>query len=128
MTIKVAHIALWTKDIDRLCTFWMSALGAEAGPLYQSRNRPGYESRFLSFADGAQIEVMSGPWVGPAFAHEAQGYAHVALSLGSEAAVNALADRMRPLGALRAEPRHTGDGFYEAVLCDPDGNLIEITA
>lgn len=128
MPIKVAHVAIWTRDIDRLCAFWTMAFGADVGTLYQSRNRPGYTSRFLRFADGAEIEVMSGPWVGPAYAAEAQGYAHVAMSLGSEAAVDALADRMRPHGALRAAPRHTGDGFYEAILCDPDGNLIEITA
>ncbi|WP_227751836.1 VOC family protein [Tabrizicola oligotrophica] len=128
MTIRVAHVALWTPDIDRLCAFWTLAFGAEVGPLYQSRNRPGYLSRFLRFGDGAEIEVMSGPWVGPAFVAEAQGYAHVALSLGSKAAVDALAERMRPHGALKAAPRSTGDGFYEAILCDPDGNLIEITA
>ncbi|WP_244748381.1 hypothetical protein [Mesorhizobium sp. 131-3-5] len=27
----------------------------------------------------------------------------------------------------RAAPRLTGDGFYEAVIEDPDGNLIEVT-
>ncbi|MFO5517270.1 glyoxalase/bleomycin resistance/extradiol dioxygenase family protein, partial [Klebsiella pneumoniae] len=25
-------------------------------------------------------------------------------------------------------PRTTGDGYYEAVIADPDGNLIEIVA
>ena len=24
-------------------------------------------------------------------------------------------------------PRLTGDGYYEAVVTDPDGNLVEIT-
>jgi lactoylglutathione lyase len=30
-------------------------------------------------------------------------------------------------GILISPARMTGDGFYEAVLKDPDGNLIEIT-
>jgi lactoylglutathione lyase len=25
------------------------------------------------------------------------------------------------------EPRTTGDGYYESVISDPEGNLIEIT-
>jgi len=58
---------------------------------------------------------------------EAQGYAHLAVSLGSRAAVEEMAERMRARGALHAEPRQTGDGYFEAVLRDPDGNLIEIT-
>lgn len=128
MAIRLAHVALWTRDIDRLCAFWAQTFGASVGPLYQSRNRPGYQSRFLRFTSGAEVEVMAGPWVGGPPAHEGQGYAHVALSLGSKAAVDDLAGRMRQQGSLHAAPRHTGDGFYEAVLRDPDGNLIEITA
>ena len=27
-----------------------------------------------------------------------------------------------------SEPRLTGDGYYEAVVADPDGNLVEITS
>lgn len=128
MTFRLAHIALWTRDIERLCAYWHRVFGAEIGPLYESRNRPGYQSRFLRFGTGAEIEVMSGPWVDPPGGAEAQGYAHVAISLGSEDAVDALAARMESEGMLHAAPRHTGDGFYEAVLRDPDGNLIEITA
>lgn len=126
--MQIAHIALWTRDIDRLCAFWQLAFGTNVDPLYESRNRPGFRSRFLRFDAGATVEVMTGPWVGDAPAPEAQGYTHVAVSLGSEQAVDDLAGRMRPLGALHAEPRRTGDGFYEAVLRDPDGNLIEVTS
>ena len=71
---------------------------------------------------------MEGPWVTPGDPKEERtGLAHVALSLGSEQAVDAMAARAEVQGLLVAKPRWTGDGFYEAVLCDPDGNLIEIT-
>jgi lactoylglutathione lyase len=51
--MKIAHIALWTKDLERAAAFWQRIFAA---------------------------------------------------------------------------PRWTGDGFYEAVIADPDAKLIEITA
>ncbi|MES2434898.1 MAG: VOC family protein [Pseudomonadota bacterium] len=126
--MKMAHVAMWTRDLDRLCAFWQRVLGAQIGEVYQSRNRPGYTSRFLTFQDGPSVEVMSGPWVGDAMGDEGTGYAHLAFSLGDPAAVDALAEAMRAEGRLVSGPRQTGDGYYEAVLRDPDGNLIEIVA
>jgi lactoylglutathione lyase len=29
---------------------------------------------------------------------------------------------------LLGEPRRTGDGYYESVILDPEGNRIEITS
>jgi len=29
---------------------------------------------------------------------------------------------------IRSEPRQTGDGYFEAVVEDPDGNSVEIIA
>ena len=43
-------------------------------------------------------------------------------------AVDALAARMESVGLLVSPPRRTGDGFYEAVIRDPEGNLVEITS
>ncbi len=126
--MKMAHVALWTRDLDALCEFWARVLGAHIGETYESQNRPGYRSRFLSFQDGPSVEVMTGPWVGDAVSNEAAGYAHLAFSLGTHAAVDQLADTLRAEGRLVSGPRLTGDGFYEAVLRDVDGNLIEIVA
>ena len=125
--ISIAHAALWTRDLERLCAFWVRVFGATAGEIYRSQNRPGYSSRFLRFADGPTLEVMTGPWVHEAPRGETAGYAHLALSIGSAAAVDRIAALMAQEGALASAPLHTGDGFYEAVIRDPDGNLIEIT-
>jgi lactoylglutathione lyase len=127
-TRRLAHVALWTRDLDRLCDFWAELAEVTVGPLYESRNRPGYHARFLHFADGASLEVMTGPWVGETAPHEAGGYAHVALSLGSSQQVDLVAARHAKSGTLVSGPRRTGDGYYEAVIRDPDGNLVEITA
>ena len=123
--MKIAHLALWTTDIDRLGHFWSDMFGARIGERYESARRPGFASRFLTLDDGPSIEIMQGPWIETAAdASERAGYAHVAVSLGSRDAVDrmaALADRR---GILVSPARMTGDGFYEAVLADPDGNLV----
>lgn len=127
--MRIAHIALWTADLDRLCRFWADTFGAIVGDLYESARRPGFSSRFLYLKDGPSIEIMQGPWITPqGLQEERQGYAHLALSLGSREAVDALAAKAAASGILLSPARMTGDGFYEAVLKDPDGNPIEITA
>ena len=127
--MKITHVALWCRDLERAVGFWEKYFAALAGPLYASARRPGFVSRFVRLAEGAELELMSAPWLddpAPAGAERA-GWAHVAISLGSEAAVDALSARLSADGFLLAAPRHTGDGFYEAVAKDPEGNLIEIT-
>ncbi|EMT0882808.1 glyoxalase/bleomycin resistance/extradiol dioxygenase family protein, partial [Enterobacter hormaechei] len=45
---------------------------------------------------------------------------------GSKAKVDSMAEQARSGGTLLSAPRMTGDGFYEAVIADPDGNRIEL--
>jgi lactoylglutathione lyase len=127
--MKIAHVALWTRDIDAQMAFWQRYFNGVAGEEYVSRNRPGFVSRFVSLADGPQLEIMRLPDLLPAEqANERVGWAHIALSVGGEGQVDMLAQRARQEGILQAPPRWTGDGFYEAIIRDPDGNTIEITA
>jgi lactoylglutathione lyase len=42
--------------------------------------------------------------------------------------VDSLTARLRQDGyRVVGEPRRTGDGYYESVVLDPDGNRVEIT-
>lgn len=127
--MKIAHVALWTRDIDAQVTFWQRYFDGVAGEQYVSRNRPGFVSRFVSLAAGPTLEIMSLPGLLSAEqASERVGWAHIALSVGEESRVDQLAQRAQQGGILQAAPRWTGDGFYEAIIRDPDGNAIEITA
>ncbi len=127
--MKIAHVALWTRDIDAQLAFWQRYFNGAAGEEYVSRNRPGFVSRFVSLAAGSTLEIMRVPTLLPAQAQEERvGWAHIALSLGDERQVDRLALRAQQEGILLSAPRWTGDGFYEAVIRDPDGNAIEITA
>ncbi|WP_113632966.1 VOC family protein [Pectobacterium peruviense] len=127
--MKVAHVALWTADLVAQAAFWQEFFAAQVGEKYVSRNRPGFESHFVQLSEGASIELMTLPVLAEAFTNkEGCGWAHVAISVGSKADVEALASKAAERGILVASPRMTGDGFYEAIVSDPDGNLIEITS
>ena len=59
---------------------------------------------------------------------EAIGLTHFAISVGSKETVDELTERFRGDGyKIDGEPRTTGDGYYESVVLDPEGNQIEIT-
>ena len=127
ITASIHHVALWVSDLDQAAEFWASCFGAEVGEPYQSRRRPGFVSRFAVLPGGPRVEIMAAPWISGCDADERQGWDHVALSLGSRAAVDSFATRCEQMGVLAAKPRETGDGFYEAVVRAPDGSIIEIT-
>ena len=56
------------------------------------------------------------------------GLAHFAVSVGSKEKVDQLTEELRQAGfAVTGEPRTTGDGYYESVVLDPEGNRVEIT-
>lgn len=57
-----------------------------------------------------------------------KGFCHMAISVGSKENVDKLTEKMR-CGEVEviSRPRMTGDGKYESVIADPEGNLIELT-
>lgn len=126
--IRIEHVAVWTRDLERLSAFYQSYFAATPGPRYHSTRRP-FESVFLSFPGGARLELMRLPDLAqPDRAGETVGLAHVAISTGSRQAVDALTLRLGGDGYTVVDgPRTTGDGYYESVVLDPDGNRLEIT-
>jgi lactoylglutathione lyase len=131
MSMRIEHIALWTTDVERCKQFYIAYFGASAGAAYVNAAK-GFESCFLSFGDGARIELMRTSTLAPLAAPpgaQRMGLTHIALAVGSEQAVDALTRRLRDDGhPILDGPRRTGDGYYESVTLDPDGNRIEITA
>ncbi|MFP5356678.1 MAG: VOC family protein [Gemmatimonadota bacterium] len=127
--MKIEHVALWTRDIEPLREFYVRWFGARANGRYESASTPGFASYFLTFPEGgARLELMELPALHPLAPVHALGYAHLAISLGSRDAVDALVARMHEAGVrIRSGARLTGDGYYEAVIDDPDGNPVEVT-
>jgi lactoylglutathione lyase len=131
MKATIEHVALWTTDLERSKQFYAKYFGADAGREYANPSK-GFKSVFLSFESGARIEVMQTSKLSPVlFEPGAQrmGLTHLAISVGSVEQVDELTRRLKEDGfAILDGPRRTGDGYYESVALDPDGNRVEITA
>ena len=127
---RVEHVAFWVRDLDGICAFYARYFGAKVGPRYENPAK-GFTSRFLAFESGARIEVMATTALSPVgVEHGAHrmGLTHLALAIGSETEVDRLTNRLRADGHSVLEgPRRTGDGYYESVVLDPEGNRLELT-
>ncbi|GHB61171.1 VOC family protein [Persicitalea jodogahamensis] len=129
--IRLDHVALYSSQIEVIRQFYEKYFGANANEKYINP-RKGFESYFLSFAGGARLEIMQKVNVANGANPEGAEYlglTHFALSVGSKEEVDALTDRLRAENyRVVGEPRTTGDGYYESVILDPDGNRVEIVA
>lgn len=127
--MKIEHIALWSKDIEKLKSFYEKYFGAKSNTKYTNEKK-GFQSYFLLFDGGSRIEIMQKP--GLLFhkddAQNTIGYVHLAISVGEMQDVVDLTKRLEKDDyEIASYPRYTGDGYFESVVLDPDGNLVEIT-
>lgn len=126
MQATVDHVAIFVRNLEATREFYETYFGAKANQ--QDHNpRTGLRTYFLTFHDGSRIEIMSRPDAGGTVSDAQLGWNHVALSLGSKQAVDLMAQRLDDDGFTVSPPRTTGDGYYEAVVLDTEGNQIEIT-
>ncbi len=130
----IEHIAIWTRNLEEMKAFYCSFFHGCAHEKYVSRSvmHPGFESYFISFGDGCRLELMHLPDMPDGDAgdrNKRMGLAHVAFSMKTREQVGALVVKAGEMGLpVLQEPRMTGDGYYEACMLDPEGNLVEITA
>jgi len=127
--MKIEHLAIWTKDIEKMKTFYLEFFEVSANEKYFNTTK-NFSSYFLSFPSGTRIELMHRPEISKQLEGLEQnlGLAHFAIALGSKQKVNDLTHTVRMKGySILGEPRTTGDGYYESVITDPEGNQIELT-
>lgn len=129
--MKIDHVAIWTEDLERLKEFYIRYFGVIAGEKYFNP-RKNFESYFLSFDSGCRLEIMRMPGIESRdrdVLKQFQGLTHYAISVGSIEKVDQLTEQLRSDGfTIAGEPRTSGDGYYESVILDPDGNRVEIIA
>ncbi len=125
--MKVEHIGIWVKDLEMMKIFYETFFSARAGQKYHN-SQTGFTSYFMSFEEGARIELMHRADIEQVIP-EGLGLAHLALQVGDEDEVDKRTQDFLEKGfQVLSGPRRTGDGYYEAVILDPEGNKIEITA
>lgn len=128
--MKIEHIAIWVDDLEKMCDFYSAYFGFNSSEKYTNEKK-GFASYFLSFGEGkTRLELMNRKDITdePRKRGLAKGMAHFAISVGSKEAVNTLTEKLRNEHyTIESEPRTTGDGYYESVISDPEGNLVEIT-
>lgn len=121
--MRIDHVALRVRNLEAMREFFERWFGARASERYENPAK-GFSSYFLSFASGARLELVCNATQTAA----GLGGSHLAFSLGSEERVNAQARAMQAAGLhLLDGPRRTGDGYWEALFEDPEGNHIELT-
>ena len=126
--MKIEHIAMFVNDLEKARDFFIKYLGATSNDGYHNKDT-GFRSYFLSFDDGARIEIMNKPGVSDMDKNlERTGYSHIAFSVGSSQEVDRLTKQLSMDGfKIISGPRTTGDGYYESCVVVFEGNQIELT-
>ena len=126
--MRIDHIAMYVNDLTAARDFFVKYFDAVSNDGYHNKNTD-FRSYFLSFEDGARLEIMNKPLMEDAPKFLARtGLAHIAFRVGSKEKVDELTSILKADGfEVISGPRTTGDGYYESCIVGIEGNQIEIT-
>lgn len=126
--MKIEHIAMYVNDLEKTKEFFIKYLGAKSNEIYHNKNTD-FKSYFLSFDDGARLEIMTRPNIQNEKKYlQRTGLIHIAFSLGAKEKVDELTEILKRDGyEVLSGPRTTGDGYYESCILAIEENQIELT-
>ena len=126
--MKIEHIAMYVNDLEAAKEFFIKYFDAVSNEMYHNQ-RTGFKSYFLSFEDGARLEIMTKEVMEDTKKTLTRtGFIHLAFSVGSKEKVDSLTSKMKEDGyEVISGPRTTGDGYYESCIVAVEDNQIEIT-
>lgn len=127
MSIVITHVAVYATELEKTKDYYLTYFGGKSNDLY--KNSEGFSSYFITFDSGARLEIMNHRDMEKRdVIDKANGWSHVAFSVGSREKVLEITKRITEAGyELYSGPRNTGDGYFESCVADPDGNRVEIT-
>lgn len=127
--MNIDHIAIWTIDLEAMKDFYIRYFNGKPTRKYTNPAKQ-FESYFINFESGAKLELMHKESVARSINSEVRsGMTHFAFKTGSKEAVVTLTEKLRSDGyKIAGEPRTTGDGYFESVVLDVEGNRIELLA
>ena len=126
--MRIEHIAMYLNDLEAGKEFFIKYFSATSNEIYHNQ-KTGFRSYFLSFDDGARLEIMNKPVMDDLEKPlNRTGLVHIAFQVGSKEKVDSLTAQMKADGyQVVSGPRTTGDGYYESCIIALEGNQIEIT-
>ena len=127
--MRIENIAIWVKVLEGMRLYYEKFFDAKSGEKYVNSEKK-FSSYFLSFESGCRMEIMEMEGVEENTSKTGldTGLIHFAIALGNEASVCDKTEELRKSGfQIAGEPRWTGDGYFESVALDPEGNRVEIT-
>lgn len=128
--MRLEHLAIWVHDLEKVKEFYIKYFEMNCSEKYIN-NKKNYSSYFLSFEGAStRIEIMIRPDIKDmAGKHSVSfGLTHFSISVGDKNKVDKLTEELRSDGyKIVGETRTTGDGYYESVVEDSEGNWVEIT-
>lgn len=127
----IEHTAVWTHRIEEMKDYYVRWFGGTTNDMYIAERPSGavFRSYFIVFGGGARLEIMQQDDVPEGATQPCTGMSHIAFGVRGEAGVQELLDSITAAGFECLSPaRRTGDGYFEAVVADPDGNRVELVA
>ena len=128
--MKIEHIAIWTSQLEVMRDFYTKYFKGTAGERYENPKKK-FASYFISYDDECRLEIMQMSGVPESkddVMTQFTGYIHMAFETESTQELDALTDTFKSDGfEIIDGPRTTGDGYYESVVLDPDGNRVELS-
>ena len=129
--MKLEHVALWSREPERLRDYYVAHFNGIAGPLYENA-RKHFRSYFITFDSGLRLELMSVPDLlsggDPTDNTPHTGWTHIAFEVSGRNEVDRKAMELEKEGFRIVDgPRVTGDGYYEFTTLDPDNNRLEVS-
>ena len=129
--MKIEHLAIWVDDLEMMRTFYLKYFDTTSGEKY-TNDKNQYSAYFIYFGeDKTRLELMHKSNIISTHGQRGlvKGIAHFSISVGGKEKVNELTELLRSEKfTIFGEPRTTGDGYYESVVLDPEGNYLEISA
>jgi len=129
--MRIDHVAIWVDDLEVMRAFYLKYFRITSGEKYTNEKNQ-YTAYFLNFEEGStRLELMHKPGITPVIGQRGftKGIAHFTITAGGKDKVDELTELLRNDNfTIYSEPRITGDGQYESVVLDPEGNYLEISA
>lgn len=124
--MRIGHIAIWTNQLEVLRDFYVAYFHGVSGNKYINQVK-GFASYFIYFEGNTALELMTRKDISISVNNDIPGICHIGFHLETKEDVLHLTEKLRADGyVIAGEPRLTGDGFFESIVLDPDGNKVEL--